>query len=145
MQVVTVALSACGLLFAAVAAWGAVTTVQLTRELRREEGLRRMREALVTIEHAADTLRGAIGAGPLPEAQLELKRARSLQMVFPDQIEQLLDRVLEPNAGEGARLVQTRDDAQKTWLLLSTQPPPQKMPRWWIRIAARWIRFRNQP
>jgi hypothetical protein len=46
VEVVIVAISALGLLFAAIAAWGAVEAVAITRQTQHEADIRRVIEAL---------------------------------------------------------------------------------------------------
>lgn len=131
MQIATVVISAFGLLFAAIAASKAVEAVRLTRQARHEEQLRRLREALITVEHAAAGLLGTIGGGPFAVARLELKRARSLGVVLPNELEEILARLVAADAASNARLPSTKEDAQRAWLVLSTQGPPPLMPRWY--------------
>lgn len=50
-------ISAAGLLFAAIAAGGAWMTVRLTRQIRREDDIRRLTDALVGIEHVAEEIK----------------------------------------------------------------------------------------
>jgi hypothetical protein len=102
---------------------------------RHEEQLRRLRGALITVEHAAAGLLGTIGGGPFAVAQLELKRARSLGVVLPSELEEILDRLVAADAASNARLPSTKEDAQRAWLVLSTQGPPRLMPRWYRNWA----------
>jgi hypothetical protein len=56
MEIATVIISVIGLFFAAVAAWGAVTTVQLTHRMQRDAARKRVIEALISIKYAAASL-----------------------------------------------------------------------------------------
>ena len=56
VELATVIISAIGLFFAAVAAWGAVRTVQLTRRMQIEAGRKRIIEALISVKYAAEAL-----------------------------------------------------------------------------------------
>ena len=142
MEIATVVISAFGLLFAAAAARAAVQAVELTRDAQHEEQLRRLREALVAIAHTAAELSGHVGGGPFGEAQLELKRARQLGVVLPDGVDEILDRLEAPEAASTARVGETRQDAQRAWLTLSTQDPPPLMPRWYRRAIGTVIAYR---
>src|SRR4051812_21202098 len=68
---VDTAIGAAGALFAAIAAWGSVRAIEMTREAERERALRRLLEALVAIQDAADAL-----AGPLIDTERAVARDR---------------------------------------------------------------------
>ena len=55
----TLAIAVVGVMFAAVAAWGAVMTVQLTRRMQVEAALTRVLEALLSVKYAAMALEDA--------------------------------------------------------------------------------------
>jgi hypothetical protein len=77
-----VILSAIGLFFAAVAAWGAVRTIQLTRRMQRDTARKRIVEALISVKYAARAIEEAPKhrsvrdlAERFRDAQQELERA----------------------------------------------------------------------
>jgi hypothetical protein len=53
VELVALIVSAIGLLFAAIAAWGAVSTVQLTRQMQWDAAQSKLVEALVSTKYAA--------------------------------------------------------------------------------------------
>lgn len=79
------AVSIFGLFFAAVAAWGAMQSTRLTRQIGDEADRRRLVEALVGVQWAADALRTRPNSWLAVDvttrfscAQEEVARARSI-------------------------------------------------------------------
>jgi hypothetical protein len=70
-MVLDTAIGAASTLFAAIAAWGSVRAIQMTRDAERERALRRLLEALVAIQDAADAL-----TGPLIDTERAVARDR---------------------------------------------------------------------
>jgi hypothetical protein len=59
-------------------------------------------------------------------------------VLLPDDVEEMLDRVVANDAGAADRLPGTKRDVQEAWLRLSTQPPPPKMPHIYLRVLT-WV------
>jgi hypothetical protein len=145
---VTTITSAVGLLFAAVAAWGAWKTVRLTYQIRYEDDLRRLLGGLVSIEHAARELERSPGPrfdlqDKFRDGQAELERALALGVsvkgtfgaAVSGELQRLLDslKVAEPLRERQ----ETIADADHARFLLTNAPPPKLMPTWWRRLVYR--------
>lgn len=145
MELATVIISVIGLLFAAVAAWGAVTTVRLTREMQTEANVSRLLEALMDVEHGVASrtaLPEGLGDEILRNAQRELMRAVVLPWVAPlisDKASEQIEYVI--NAQPGDR--EAWHAASLARMYLSTRPPPKLMPRWYLWIVDRLYGYRK--
>jgi hypothetical protein len=145
MELATVAISALGTLFAAIAAWGAVMTVRLTREMMGEANISRVIEALISIEHAVASrpqLPEHVADEMFLNAQRELVRVAVLPWVadmIDDATSELIEKVINADLGDR----QAWDDASVARSRISTQPPPKRMPPGYIWIAARLYGYRQ--
>jgi hypothetical protein len=144
--------SALGLGFAVVAAWGAWKTVRLTRQNRAEESVRRLVKALLALRDAADALRAATRLDPrLPElrgafldAQRQLEMARWLQVspsprAINTETNARLDRLQAPSALDWDDLNISLAAQWEAWELLH---PPKRRPEWWRSLVGRWLWYR---
>jgi len=141
----TTILSAIGLFFAAVAAWGAWQTVRLTRQMRREEGHRRLVAALLEVQHAAEDL--TVRPTDLErqdrfrEAQRELTRegvmgiATSASSEDLRRMPRLLASLTAPDAQQQPG--QVAENAKAVVVAVTSKPEPTKWQR--RRQLLRWV------
>jgi hypothetical protein len=157
VEVVAVVISVIGVFFAARAARAARETVRLTREMRHDADVRRVLEALVTIQHACQEierpwvdpeqgkLNPRVDNRALIYGQHELDRALALPGLVTDDVTalRLLERLRTEDFGTpgvvfrqdgGVWAAGIREDAQTAESLLTSRPPPKTWPRWYLRL-----------
>lgn len=154
----TTIISAIGLAFAAVAAWGAWMTVRLTLQIQREANLRRVLGAVVSMEHAAEAIARVSPNWVREElrdwfrqAQADLDLALVLGVSVKGtwggsdsgELQGLLDKLRTADPLAASETQATIADADRVRLLLTTQPPPKLMPKWWRRLVLRSYRARS--
>ena len=146
----TTIIAAIGLIFAAIAAWSAWRTVRLTFQIQHEADLRRLIGALISIKYVAEppgVLTKLEVQDRYREALAELDRALALAVSVKgtwaaggEELQPLLDNLKEADPINQRPKIAT--DAERARLLLSSQPPPKLMPKWWRRLVYRTARAR---
>jgi hypothetical protein len=118
-----------------------VWTIRLTTRAARDADRRRVLEALVTIRYAAEQLQREASGTPqrtvssarFHDAQQELERARAmLLVVWSPNVDENIER-LRNHDGDDDDPAQAISDATAAHILLTSQPPPPRMPRWYRR------------
>jgi hypothetical protein len=138
----TTIISAVGLFFAAVAAWGAWMTVRLTRQLQSDARRRRAIEAVLGVQYAAEDLRdhpmSAEKKERFVDAQRELERAGIQSFVGIGTIEELraLPGLFGTLTGNDAMIEpgNVAENAKRVLRNLPGKPTPTRMQRFWSKI-----------
>jgi hypothetical protein len=144
VEIVAIVISAIGLFFAARAAAAARETVQLTKEIRQKDDVRRVLQALTGVQRAAHALtllppgaRSSDLEDRFFDAQTQLAQSMPIdaELPLPDDARGAFDRLFSVKPYDDP--ARTTRDAAELWNGISWSRQPETTPPWHRLLTGR--------